>query len=147
MNTADLMTKHLAITMILRHMSKLNLVHVGGRSDAAVKLHSVEESLIPSRTSGRIIPRSDVAPRKSFGDYWAEKGEHGRWVRIHVEPRTDRFDPWVAPKGPGRKTRLRAMRRIQGTFESGENFNDEDEWQLEKGEKGRLDIFNELRTR
>ena len=27
-NTADLMTKHLAITMILLHTSKLNLVHV-----------------------------------------------------------------------------------------------------------------------
>ena len=50
-NTANLMTKHFAITMILRHMSKLNLVHVGGRSDAAAKLHSVEESLLPSRTS------------------------------------------------------------------------------------------------
>ena len=27
------------------------------------------------------------------------------------------------------------------------DFNDEDQWQLEKGEKGRLDMFNELRTR
>ena len=96
MNAADLMTKHLAIAVILRHMSKLNLVHVGGRSDAAAKLHSVEGSLIPSRTSGRVIPSVDLSSRKSSGDYWAEKGEHGRWVRIHVEPRTDRFDPWVA---------------------------------------------------
>ena len=103
--------------------------------------------MIPSRTSGRIVSNFDLAPRISSGDYWAEKGEHGRWVRIQVEPQSDRFDPWMAPKEPGRKTRPRAMRRTQGTFESGENFNDEDEWQLEKSEKTRLDIFDELRTR
>ena len=146
-NIPDLMTKHLAINMIIRHMTKLNLVHVGGRSDAAAKLHSMEESMIPSRTSGRTVSSSDLIPRKSSRDYWAEKGEHGRWVRIHVEPRSDRFDPWMAPKGPGRKTRPQAMRRTQGTFENGENFNDEDEWQLEINEKGRLNMFNEMRTR
>ena len=79
-HTADVMTKNLAITMIIRHMTKLNFVHVGGRSDAAAKLHSMEESMIPSRTSGRIFSNFDFAPRKSSGDYWAEKGEHGRWV-------------------------------------------------------------------
>ena len=31
-NSAELMTKRLAITMILRHMATLNLVHVGRRS-------------------------------------------------------------------------------------------------------------------
>jgi hypothetical protein len=103
--------------------------------------------MIPSRTSGRIVSSFDLTPKKSYGDYWAEKGEHGRRVRTHVEPRSDRFDPWMAPKGPGRKTRLRPMRRTQGTFENGENFNDEDEWQLEINEKGRLDMFNEVRAR
>ena len=42
-NTADLMTKHLAIATILRHMKKLNLIHTGGRSEAAAKLHLVSE--------------------------------------------------------------------------------------------------------
>ena len=42
-NTADLMTKHLAIAMILKHTAKLNLVHVGGRSEAAATLHVVGE--------------------------------------------------------------------------------------------------------
>ena len=81
-NTADLMTKHLAITMIIRHMTKLNLVHVGGRSDAAAKLHSMEESMIPSRTSGRIVSSFDLIPTKSYGDYWAGKGEHGWRSRL-----------------------------------------------------------------
>ena len=146
-STADLMTKHLAINMIIRHMTNLNMFHVGGRSEAAAKLHSLEEPMTPARTSGRAIPISDSVPRRSSSDYWAEKGEHGRWVRIHVEPRSNRFDPWMAPKGPGRKTRLRAMRRTQGTFENGKTFNDEDEWQLEKGEKDKLDVFDEIQTR
>ena len=51
----------------------------------------------------------------------------------------------MAPKGPGRK--LQATRRTQGTFENGKNFNDEDEWQLEKGEKDKPDVFDEMRTR
>ena len=42
-NTADLMTNHLAIATILRHMKKLNLEHIGGRSDASTKLHLVME--------------------------------------------------------------------------------------------------------
>ena len=134
-NTADLLTTHLAINMILRHMANLNLVHVGVRSEAAVKLHSVEESATPLRTSERTVTNSEAIPKKSSRDYWAEKGDHGRWVRIHVEPRSDRFDPWMAPRGPGRKTRLQATRRTQGTFENGKSFNDEDEWQLETHER------------
>ena len=54
-NSADLMTKHLAITMILRHMAKLSLVHVGGRSEAAAQLHAVGESSGPMRTSARSV--------------------------------------------------------------------------------------------
>ena len=53
-NTADLMTRHLAIATILRHMKKLNLEHIGGRSDAAAKLHLVMEAQTPVRTTGRL---------------------------------------------------------------------------------------------
>ena len=77
-NTADLLTKHLAIHGIFRHMANLNLVHVGGRSEAAAKLHSVEESAAPLRTSERTVTNSEVIPKKSSRDYWVEKGEHGR---------------------------------------------------------------------
>ena len=142
-NIADLMTKHLAIRMILRHMANLNLVHSGGRSEAAAKLHPVEESATPLRTSERAVTNSEAIPKKSTMDYLAEKEEHGSWVRIHVEPRSDRFDPWMASRGPGRKTRLQAIRRTQGTFENGKKFNDEDGWQLETREKGKLKLRDE----
>ena len=71
-NLADLMTKHLAITMILRHMAKLNLVHIGGRSEAAAKLHAVGESSGPTRTIARSISFADPVPRGSPVDYWSE---------------------------------------------------------------------------
>ena len=114
------MTKHLAIATILRHMKKLNLIHVRGRSEAAAKLHLVDELLVPM-----------LAPRKSQSDYWAERGEHGRCVRVHAEPRTTKFDPWAAPRGPGRKTRLGPTRRSVGVFENGGEFDNNDEWQVE----------------
>ena len=65
-------------------------------------------------------------------------------MRVHVEPRADRLNPWIGPRGPGRKTRLRATRCTQGTVENRESFNDEDELQLGKGEQN---VLNEERTR
>ena len=55
-NSADLMTKHLSINMILRHMLKFNLAHVGGRSEAAAKFHALGEA--PRTTARPLIPRS-----------------------------------------------------------------------------------------
>ena len=134
-NTAGLMTKHLAIATIFRHTKKLNLVHTGGRADAAAKLHLVSESQIPIRTTGRLSQIIDPKPKKSIKDYWAERSEHGRWVRVHIEPRTGRFYPWRAPTGPGRKSRLHPTRRTQGIFSDGGNFDTNDDWQLEKDEQ------------
>ena len=73
-NTADLMTKHLAIATILRHMKKLNLIHTGGRSEAAAKLHLVSESLNPIRTTARNSQAIEPAPKNSHKDYWSERG-------------------------------------------------------------------------
>ena len=105
-NVADLMAKHLAIATILRHMKKLKLVHIGGRSDAAATLHFVSKSQIPIRMPGRSTQIVDPTPNRSIKDYLVDRGEHGRCVRLHVEPRTGRFDPWKAPGGPGHNTRL-----------------------------------------
>jgi hypothetical protein len=110
-------------------MANLNLVHSEGRSEAAAKLHSLEEMSTPLRTTGRAVTAAEVIPKNSIKDYWAERGEHGRWVRIHVEPRSDKFDPWTAERGPGRKTKLQATRRTQGIFEDGKSFNYEDDWE------------------
>ena len=72
-NSADLMTKHLSFTMIVRHMAKLNLAHVGGRSEAAAKRHAVGEAKAPSSSVSFIDPN----PRTAVGDYWSERGEQG----------------------------------------------------------------------
>ena len=107
-NTADLMTKHLASPMILRHLKNLNMSHKEGRATAAAQLHAVS--------------------RGRRQDFWSERGERGRWVRVHNAPRTTKFAPWQAERGPGRKTRLRATRVSQGTISGGKRFKAEDDW-------------------
>ena len=82
-NSPDLMTKHLSINMILRHMLKLNLAHVGGRSESAAKLHDIGEA---PRTTTRLVSFVVTVSRKAPGDDWSEQGEQGRWVRVHVDP-------------------------------------------------------------
>ncbi len=133
------MTTHLSIAMILRHMAKLNLAHVGGRSEAAAKLHAVGEAKAPQRSVSFVDP----SPRRAVSDYWSERGEQGRWVRVHIDPRVVRFDPWRAPRGPGRKTKLKNIRITQGVYENGDNFQKTDDWQIDghhdipHGEHGR----------
>ena len=78
-----------------------------------------------------------------MSDYWSERGKQGRWVRVHVDPRAVRFDPWSPPRGPGRKTKLKPLRITQGIYENGDNFQKTDDWQIDghhdipHGEHGR----------
>ena len=111
LNVADLMTKHLTSTVIKKHVGNLNLEFRDGRSDKAAKLHSI---LKGSRG----------------GDYWAERGEHGRWVRVHVTPRKTIFSPQEAPRGPGRGTRLKSSRVTDGIDSTGRKFVTSDEWNV-----------------
>ena len=107
-------------------MAKLNLAHVGGRSEAAAKLHAVGEVKAPQRSVSFIGP----SPRRAVSDYWSERGEQGRWVRVHVDPRVVRFGPWRAPRGPGRRTKLKPDRITQGIYEGdGGKFQETDKWQ------------------
>jgi hypothetical protein len=123
------MTKHLSIAMILRHMAKLNLAHVSGRAEAAAKLHALGEIEAPQRPE---LSSTQSVVTRALSDYWSERGEHGRWVRVHVNPRVVRFDPWRAPRGPGRKTKLKAERITQGMYEhDGGKFQKTDNWQFE----------------
>ena len=80
-NTADLMTKHLVGPVILKHLNNLNLDIRAGRSDQAAKLHSVSTSS-PTPTNRQAVTRNLPG-----GDFWAERGEHGRWVRVQVRPK------------------------------------------------------------
>ena len=81
-NTADLMSKHLVGPVLLKHVKNLNLDIREGRSDTAGKLHSVSNNSttqIVERAANRNLPGED---------FWAERGEHGRWVRVRVNPRS-----------------------------------------------------------
>ena len=49
---------------------------------------------------------------------------------MHVEPRLDKFDPWRAPRGPGRKTKLKPWRTTECDYDDGNYFKENDEWQL-----------------
>ena len=116
-NTADLMTKHLVGPVLLEHVKNLNLEIREGRSEQAAILHSVSSTLatqMVEQGSDRNFPG---------GDIWAERAEHGRWVRVHARPRPSMFYSDEAPRGPGRKTRLRTARKVQGTYLSGVRFN------------------------
>ena len=73
-NSADLVTKHLSINMILRHMLKLNLAHVRGRSDAAAKLHAIGEVPAPcyrGRSTMKSFSFIDPISMRAVGDYWS----------------------------------------------------------------------------
>ena len=117
-NTADLMTKHLGNAVILKHIAKLNLEYSSGRSEKAAQLHAVSQA----------VSAPQVEARAPIADHWSERGELGRWVRVHSTPRIERFDPSTAPRGPGRKTRLQETRVTQGVRSNGERFREEDDW-------------------
>ena len=121
-NTADLMTKHLVGPVMLKHINNLNSDIRAERSGQAFKLHSVS-TVTPTQDHDQ--PSS---PNLPGGDYWAERGENGLWVRAHVKPRSSMFYPEEAPRGPGRKTRLKQMRKVHGTYVSGLSFKKESDW-------------------
>ena len=84
-------------------------------------MHSVSTTSmiqIIERTANRNLP---------WGDFCAERGEHGRWEGVHVNPISSMFYPEEAPRGPGRKTRLKTVRKVQGTYLSGMSFKKEND--------------------
>ena len=93
----------------------MNLEFRSGRSDKAAKLHSILKGKVDHAT-GRDC------------DFWAERGERGRWVRIHNQPRTASFSSDEVPRGPGRKTRLRNSRVVHGVDVAGHHFSTTDDW-------------------
>ena len=117
-NTADLMTKHLGNAVIIKHVEKLNLEYSSGRSEKAAQLHAVSQT----------VPAPRVKVQIPIADHWSERGEYGRWVRVHSTPRVDKFNPSSVPRGPGRKTRLQGIRITQGVRSNGEEFPEEDFW-------------------
>ena len=52
-------------------------------------------------------------------------------MRVHVKPRSAMFYPEEARRGPGRKTRLKPMMKVQGTYLSGLRYEKENDWTRE----------------
>ena len=123
-NQADLMTKHLTQLMIKRHSDGLNLEFRAGRSEKAAKLHSVALAKKERQVAAEVKATRSVSTFAELagGDYWSERGERGRWVRVHATPRTTDFLPWKVARGPGRKTRLMPVRLTQGVDDNGCSF-------------------------
>ena len=122
------MTKHLTLFMIKRHLDSLSLEFKEGRSDKAAKLHSLTRLARQELAAARLINVDESFASVSGGDYWAERGEVGRWVRVHTHPRTASFQPWKVPGGPGRKTRLTHERSTREVTSQGRQFRVVDSW-------------------
>lgn len=124
------MTKHLAAPVICRHIEQLQLEYRQGRSEKAAKLHSISRSerQLKSQLKKCTATSTFSDSSKSSKDYWAEKGEQGRWVRVHSTPRTVDFVPNGVAGGPGRKTRLNPSRVTKGIYSTGEKFAIKDDW-------------------
>ena len=116
-NCSDLMTKHLASQTLLKHVAYMNLEFQEGRAGKAAQLHAME----------RLEPQGEFRDRGG-PDRWEERGDRGRWVRLHRTPRLSLFTPYKVPNGPGRKTRLSTSRRTIGVDEHGQSFDVVDDW-------------------
>ena len=121
----------------LKHLHNFHLKHTTGRAEAAANFHALRPraEINTNRVNEkRKVKKCELAPEnldvdivKGFsgpprGDHWSERGEHGRWARIHSTPRGAKFDPCRAQNGPGRETKLRPSRRTIGVCDNGETF-------------------------
>ena len=120
------MTKHLVLLVIKRHMESLLLEFKEGRSDKAAPLHSVTRDSRQKSAMTKLRTVDESFAGVSGGDYWAERGEAARCVRVHTRPRTSLFLPWKVPGGPGRKTRLTHDRSTRGVNSQGRQFRVDD---------------------
>ena len=125
-NTADLMTKHSTTLMVKRHIATLCLEFKDDRAEKAAKMHSVTRNSRVEAAQSKLRAIDEGFASVAGGDYWSEKGEEGRWVRIPVTPRTSAFLPWKVPGGPGRKTRLTTERSTRGVDSCGRQFRVDD---------------------
>ena len=128
-SSADLRTKHLTLLMIKRYIASLFLEFREGRSDKAAKLHSVMRMLREESAVAKLQSTDESFASVSGGDYWAEKGEAGRWVRVHTHPIISAFLLWKVSGGPGRKTRLTPERSTRGLNSHGQQFRVDDSWE------------------
>ena len=117
LNCADLLTKHLVTHVQQKHVEMMQMDFREGRAQMAAQLHSIE----------RLQPQGEFLEGGTC-DRWEERGEQGRWVRLHRTPRSSLFNPRKVGNGPGRKTRLNSVRETIGIDETGRKFAFKDDW-------------------
>ena len=99
-----------------------------GKSDKGTKLHSVTRSIRQDSAMLKLQMVEKNFASVAGGDYWAERGEAGRWVGVHTTPRTFSFLPWKLPADRGRKTRLTHERSTRGVNSQGRKLRVDNSW-------------------
>ena len=139
-NIADLMTKHLVSTKIIKNIAGMGLKFTDGRASKAAQLHSVGNG------SGKMIGGKDLwdvigdhFSDGQGGDYWRSLGANGVWQRIHLKPRRSLFTPFKVKKGPGKTQKMSSVRFTRGVTESGRVFEFHDNWQAPNNSHRLLD--------
>ena len=115
--------------MVKRHIGSSLFCFKGGRLDKAARLHSVTRMLRQESAAAKLQCADERFGSVSGGDYWAERGEAGRWVRVHTHQIISAFLPWKVPGVPGRKTRLTQERSTRGVDSQGQQFRLDDSWE------------------
>ena len=146
MNPADLMTNNLSVANLLLHVQTLSMQFQEGRAEKAAQLHAVSGNSRDSSNGSVSRSSSDVRQQRrasaseavsavcaefegSVGnDKWVERGESGRWTRLHTAGRGEMFTPYGIEHGPSRKTKLVAARKTTGVTVSGRHFEMFDDW-------------------
>ena len=118
-NPADLMTKNLARSEIIKNLRIIGLVELEGRSERAAQLHSIKRSIDELVESGNAGHDPDS---------WEARGEQGVWIRRHSTPRLSLFTPFRVPRGPPKGLALGLKRRTIGKFINGDAFDVVDDW-------------------
>ena len=114
--------------MIKIHIESVFLESKEGRSDKAAKQQPVTRESWQESAMTKLRTVDESFSSISGGHDWAERGEAGRWVRVHTHPRTSSVLPWKVPGGPGRKTRLTHERSTRGVNSQGRQFTNDDLW-------------------
>ena len=97
------MTKHLMVLMIKRHVEKLCLSFRDGRAEKAAKLHSSMRNSRIEVAQSKLRAINEGLASVAGDDYWSQKGEAGRWVRIYGTPRTSAFFALEGARRSGKK--------------------------------------------
>ena len=106
-NPADLMTKNVGIEFDKKLMKKMCIRFADGRSDAAAKLHLLEEK---------------------DGCKVDQNGTHSTATKTHRIPRSGLYLPGGEDDYPIHSSNLEATRITSGVTQSGKNIEIEDNW-------------------